>query len=64
MLESAPSIASVGPLLVPFRSQKFEKRKKIAGEIAWEAEVIAADGQAYDVLLDVTGEVLDIRRDD
>jgi uncharacterized membrane protein YkoI len=37
---------------------------EVDGNVAWEAEVIDASGREYTVLLDATGEVLDISRDD
>jgi hypothetical protein len=33
-----------------------------AGQVAWEASVIAADGTEYTVLLSAAGDVLDVRR--
>lgn len=33
-----------------------------AGQVAWEASVIAADGTDYTVLLSAAGDVLDVRR--
>lgn len=41
-----------------------ELDREDGGAVAWEADVIAADGRERTVLLDAAGQVLDVRRDD
>ena len=37
-----------------------ELDRETAGDVAWEAEVIAVDGREHTVLLNAAGEVLDV----
>ena len=39
-----------------------ELEREPAGQVAWEASLIAADGTEYTVLLSAAGEVLDVRQ--
>lgn len=41
-----------------------ELDRESVGDVAWEAEVVAADGREHTVLLDAAGVVLDARMDD
>lgn len=51
--------AAVGP---GARVQELDR--EAAGQVAWEVEVIAADGRERTVLLDAAGDVLDVLADD
>lgn len=44
------------------RARVVELEREPAGQVAWEASVIAADGTEYTVLLSAAGDVLDVRQ--
>lgn len=52
----APAAAAVGE-----NARVIDLERERAGQVAWEATVINADGTEYTVLLSTAGEVLDVR---
>lgn len=61
---SPQAVAEAAAAAVGGGARVRELDREIVGDVAWEAEVIAADGREHTVLLDATGEVLDARLDD
>jgi uncharacterized membrane protein YkoI len=61
---SPEAVADAAAAAVGDGARVDELDRETAGDVAWEAEVIAGDGTEYSVLLDVSGAVLDSRPDD
>lgn len=61
---SPEAVADAAAAAVGAGARVDELDRETAGDVAWEAEVIAEDGTEYSVLLDVSGAVLDSRPED
>jgi hypothetical protein len=61
---SPQAVAEAAAAAVGDGARVDELDRQAAGDVAWEAAVITADGREHTVLLDSAGEVLDTRQDD
>ena len=61
-LVSDAQLRTAATTAVGERARVVELEREPAGQVAWEASVIAADGTEYTVLLSAAGDVLDVRQ--